>query len=272
MYLTSKNPKTGTGKAIFLLLFIAIAGSSHAADAAAPAAAVTNAPPPKVKHWDSVVAADAALTRGNSRSFLGTITFNTHGKYEQNEYLFNAGAGYGDTVTKESTGAEVTTTTQDYLKGSGQWNHLFSERFYAGLKLEGVHDHIADINYRFTVSPLAGYYLIKQTNQTLAFELGPSYVYEQLDSHSPDSYAAIRVAERYEYKFKGGARLWESLEWVDQVDKTDNWFANFELGAAAPVSKAIDLRVVIQDQYDNEPAPGRLKNDFRLMAGIGYKF
>ncbi len=272
MNLTSKNRKVGTrfAKAALLLLFIAVAGSSNAADATA--AATTNAPPPKVKHWDSVISADAALTRGNSRSFLGTVTFNTHGKYEQNEYLFNAGAGYGDTVTKESTGAEVTTKTQDYLKGSAQWNHLFSERFYAGLKLDGLHDNIADINYRFTVSPLAGYYLIKHTNQSLAFELGPSYVYEQLDSQSPDSYAAIRVAERYEYKFKVGARLWESLEWIDQVDKTENWIANFELGIAAPISKALDVRVVVQDGYDNVPAPGRLKNDFKLMAGIGYKF
>ena len=269
---TDRKAPTGLARAALVSLFLAVAVSGIAADANTVATAATNAPPPKVKHWDSVVAADVALTRGNSRSFLGTVTFNSHGKYEKNEFLLGAGAGYGDTVTKESTGAEVTTKTQDYLKGSAQWNYLFTERFYAGLKLDGLHDGIADINYRFTVSPLAGYYLIKHTNQTLAVEAGPSYIYEQLDSQSPDSYIAIRLAERYEYKFKSGARLWESLEWLDQVDKTENWIGNFELGLAAPISKALDVRVIVQDSYDNVPAPGRLKNDFKLMAGIGYKF
>jgi hypothetical protein len=30
--------------------------------------------------------------------------------------------------------------------------------------------------------------------------------------------------------------------------------------------------LVLQDSFDNKPAPGREKNDFKLMAGIGVKF
>lgn len=250
--------------------FTKVLAADAAAGTAAPAGAVTNAPPPK--HWESVAAAAATLTRGNSRSFLGTVTIDSKGKYEPNEFLLGGAAGYGDTTTKDSTGADVTTKTQDYLKGYAQWNHLFTDRLYAGLKVDGLHDNIADINYRFTVDPMVGYYFIKKPLTELAGEIGPSYVYQQLDSQSAQSYAALRVAERFEHKFAGGAKIWESVEWIAQVDKFDNWIANAELGISAPMSKALDVRLVLDDTYNNQPAPGREKNDLKLLAGIGYKF
>lgn len=274
------NPTSGAIKAattsvtaVFCAVLLTSAGAARADDsvtAAATPAAATNQPP-KVRHWFNTASVDMALTRGNSRSFLATATIDSKAKYEQNEYLLNASAGYGDTTTKDSTGKEVTTKNQDYLKGTAQWNHLFSERFYAGLKLDGLHDDIADIQYRFMVSPVAGYYLIKQTNSALCAELGPTYVYEKLDDHT-DSYAAVRVGERYEFKFKNGSRVWENLEWIDQVDKTDNWILNAEVGISAPITKALDVRLVGQDWFNNQPAAGRLKNDLKLLAGLGYRF
>ena len=226
----------------------------------------TNAPPKP--HWDSVASADLTLTRGNSKSFLGTFGINSSKKWPENEVLLGGSAGYGETTTQPGN---TTTKTADFLRGFAQYNHLFTERFYAGLRVEGLHDDIADINYRFTVSPMAGYYFIKQTNTFLTGEAGPSYVYQQIGEDT-QSYLAGRVAERFEYNFKTKAKLWESVEWVTQLDKVENWFLNAEVGVSAPISKALDIRLVFQDTYNNEPAAGRLKNDLKLLAGVGYRF
>ncbi len=227
-------------------------------------------PPPK-SHWESVASADVALTRGNSRSFLATVSLDTKRKWTQDEMLLGGSAGYGDTTVKESTGQEITTKTQDYLKGYGQWNHLFTERLYGGLRLDGLHDDIADIQYRLTVSPLVGYYLLKATNTSLAVEAGPSFVDQKLDDHT-ESYFGLRLGERFEHKFGTGARVWETVEWIPQVDKFSNWILNAEAGISAPITKSLDVRLVADDNYNNQPAPGRLKNDLKLMAGIGYRF
>ncbi len=120
------------------------------------------AEPPKPK-WESVASVDLTLTRGNSRSFLASTTINTQKKWAMDEVLLGGSAGYGNATTKSSSGVETTSETQDFLRGFGQYNHLFSERFYAGLRLEGLHDNVADINYRFTVSPLAGIALSRGT-------------------------------------------------------------------------------------------------------------
>ncbi|HVV74341.1 MAG TPA: DUF481 domain-containing protein [Verrucomicrobiae bacterium] len=251
-------PKLQIG-ALAVSTLLAAASSARAYEA-------TNAPPKP--HWESVASADMTLTRGNSKTFLATFTLNSTRKWKDNEILLGAGAGYGETTTQPGN---TTTETADFLKGFTQWNHLFTDRFYSGLRVEGLHDNIADINYRLTVSPMAGYYFIKQTNVFLSAEVGPSYIYQQLGGKT-ESYAAGRVGERFEYKFKTGARIWENLEWLTQVDKFENWILNAEVGVSAPITKALDARLVAQDSYNNQPAVGRLKNDLKLMAGLGYRF
>lgn len=241
-------------------ILLAATGLCRAADD------TTNAPPKP--HWESVASADMTLTRGNSKTFLATFNLNSSRKWQDNEILLGAGAGYGETTTQPGN---TTTETADFLKGFTQWNHLFTDRLYSGLRVEGLHDNIADINYRLTVSPMAGYYFIKETNTFLSAELGPSYVRQQLGGKT-ESYAAGRVGERFEYKFSTGARIWENLEWLTQVDRVENWILNVEVGVSAPITKALDARLVAQDSYNNQPAVGRLKNDLKLMAGLGYRF
>jgi hypothetical protein len=228
------------------------------------------APPEPPKKWESVAAIGVTLTRGNSENFLANGTFNTARKWAHDEMLFGASGGYGET-TVSINGTNETSKTEDYVKGFGQWNHLFTERFYGGLRLDALHDEIADVDFRFTLSPLVGYYFIKQTNVFLCGEVGPSFIYER-QGGDENSYVGARVGQRFEYKFKGGARIWETLEWIPQVDDFENWILNFEAGISAPLSKALDLRLVVQDSYDNQPAPGRDENDFKLIAGIGVKF
>ncbi len=224
--------------------------------------AAADAPPEPPKKWESVAALGLSLTRGNTDNLLFNASINTTRKWERDELLLGASGGYGETSDVK---------TEDYVKGFGQWNHLFTERWYGGLRLDAMRDEIADVDYRFTVSPLIGYYFIKQTNVVLAAEVGPSLVHERQGGEE-DTYFAARIGQRFEYKWKSGAKLWESVEFIPQVDDFDNWILNAEIGISAPITKALDIRLVAQDTYDNEPAPGREENDFKLIAGVGYRF
>jgi putative salt-induced outer membrane protein YdiY len=224
--------------------------------------AAADAAPEQPKKWESVAALGLTLSRGNSENLLFNASVNTTRKWTQDELLLGVSAGYGETSGEK---------TEDYLKGFAQWNHLFNERLYGGLRLDGMRDTIADVDYRFTVSPLVGYYFIKQTNVLLSAEAGPSFVLEKVGGEE-NNYFAARIGQRFEYKWKSGAKLWESIEFIPQVDDIENWILNAEIGISAPITKALDIRLVAQDTYDNEPAPGREENDFKLIAGVGYRF
>jgi len=228
--------------------------------------------PPTKKKWEIVASAGVTLTRGNSKTFLANIGLNANRKWSRDELLLGASAGYGETETgTRAPDDNRTDVTQKHIKGFSQYNHLFNERLYGGLRVEGLYDKIASVDYRFTLSPLLGYYIIKQPATSLAVEAGPSVVSEKV-AGDENTYLGGRVAERYEYKFKNGARIWESAEWITEIDDVENWIINAEAGVSAPIVKTLDVRLVVQDTYDNRPAPNRLKNDFKLIAGLGYRF
>jgi putative salt-induced outer membrane protein YdiY len=252
--------------AIAVLTVFLAAGTVQAADAPA-----TNAPPAK-KKWESVASAGITLTSGNSKNFLASIGLNANRKWSHDEILLGASAGYGQTTFgTRAPNDNRTDTTQQYVKGFSQYNHLFNERIYGGIRLEGLYDKIADVDYRFTISPLAGYYIVKEPATSFAVEAGPSAVVEKVGGEE-HTYWGGRIAERFEHKFKSAAKVWESAEWITQLDDVENWIANAEAGVSAPIAKSLDVRIVVQDSYDNRPAKDRLKNDFKLIAGLGFRF
>jgi putative salt-induced outer membrane protein YdiY len=134
-----------------------------------------------------------------------------------------------------------------------------------------LRDIIADIDYRLTIGPGAGYYLIKQTNTTLAVEGGFNFEAQKLGGKD-QNFATVRLAERFEHKFNNRARFWQNVELLPQVDKFDNCVMNFEIGIEAALSKSFNLKTYLDDTYANRPAVGRQKNDLKLVSGISYKF
>ena len=140
------------------------------------------------------------------------------------------------------------------------------------MRADALRDVIADVDYRFTVGPGAGYYLIKETNTTFATEIGAAYEAQHLDSKREQSFATVRFAERFEHKFSARARVWENVEFLPQVDAWDNYSINAEVGAEAALTKAFSLKAFVDDNYLAEPAPGKVKNDAKLIAALSYKF
>jgi putative salt-induced outer membrane protein YdiY len=240
-----------------VLVLASLAVSGHAGDTNSIVVVPTNQPA-----WESSVSAGLSLTKGNSDTLLTTAAFKTRKKTAENEFMFGVDGSYGenDSIKNNET-----------LHGVGQYNHLFGERFYGFFNLEGLHDGIADLQYRFTLSPGAGYYFIKETNTTLAGEIGPGLIFQRL-GEVDTTYAPLRLAERFEHKLNNGARVWERAEILPQVNKPENFLVNAEIGAEAALTKTFNLRVTLQDNFVNQPAPGRRDNDVKLISGVVYKF
>ena len=228
------------------------------------AATVTNTPAPPKNPWETTAAAGVTLTRGNSDTLLATLSLDTKKKWAHDEAAFGAAAGYGTESDKR---------TADFANGYGQYNHLFTERLYAGLRVSANYDGIAHLSYRVTVSPLAGYYLIKNTNTTLSVEIGPAVVFEKFWYEPPDTYPAFRAAERLDQRLSDTTKIWESVSYVPDVTKwSERYVVTAEAGIDTAITKKWSLRVLAQDIYNSQPANGREKNDFRLIAGTAYKF
>ncbi|HEY5915350.1 MAG TPA: DUF481 domain-containing protein [Verrucomicrobiae bacterium] len=233
-------------------------------------AVVTNAPPKK-NPWDASATLGVTLTRGNSKTLLVSGQIQAIKKWDKNEVDLGADGVYGENEVTTSTGGKETQKSAEAIHGYAQYNRLFSERLFGYLRVEALHDAIADVDYRLAVSPGAGYYLIKETNLFLRAELGPGYVVEKLAGVTHD-YATLRVAERGEWKISSRAKVWESVEYLPQVDRFQNYVINAEIGLDTAISAHFSQVTFLQDTYRSEPAPGRVHNDIKLVAGVKYKF
>ncbi len=249
--------RCGAATAVGLAAFALYSQETHAqAAASTPAAAATNSPP-----WDLSVALGLTATKGNSDTVLFNLSGRADKKWNANELHLGTDLTYG-----EQNGVKNNET----YRGFAQYNRLFSENWYGYGRVEGLHDGIADIAYRFTVSPGVGYYFIKSAQTSLSVEGGPGVIFEKQGGVTRDYYTA-RVAEKFEHKFSDRVRIWESVEFLPQVDNFENYIVNGEAGVESALSKAWALRLVFQDTYDNQPAPGRKANDFKVIAALAWK-
>jgi len=256
-----------------VLLNIGLVGSAllaslFGASAQAPAPAAAVVPAEQKSLWEESAGLGLTLTRGNSRTLLFTANGLATRKTKEAELDLGADATYGEAFNK-STGQEE--RNAESLHGFGQYNWLFTERTFGYIRLDALHDGIADIKYRVVLGPGVGYYFIKSDRTFLRGEVGPSLVYEKRGGVT-HSYLALRLAERFEHKLSATAHLWESLEFLPQVDKLNNYLLNAELGVEAALTKRLSLRSYIQDNYVNQPASGRLKNDVKLVSALNFKF
>jgi putative salt-induced outer membrane protein YdiY len=234
------------------------------------AQAQTNAPALEKKpKWESTVALGFTLTRGNSETMLATVTAGTRKKWTNDELSFGVDGTYGKSTVNRTN----TTINANSAKAVGQYNRLFSERFFGYGRADGMFDDVADIYYRTTVSPGVGYYLIKKKTDDLCVEIGPGYLFENV-AGVKDDYATLRVGEKFHYALSDRARITQTAEWLPQVEDFNNYIINFLIGVEADLTadKKFTLGVFLYDNYDNIPAPGRKCNDIKMVVAVGYKF
>ncbi len=219
----------------------------------APGMIATNKPV-----WDGNISLGLTATAGNSDSALVTGNFRAHRRAPLDEWTFGADAAYGEVSSVKNN---------ETLHGYVQYNHLFNQRWYGYGRGDALHDGIADVTYRFTLSSGAGYYFIKNPETSLAGEFGPAVLYEKLDGEY-HTYPVVRLAERFEHKFDAHARLWETLEFLPPADSPRNFLVNAEIGIETPLTKQLSLQVYVQDNYANHPALGRKDNDVKLIRAL----
>src|SRR5579859_742500 len=212
--------------------------------------------------WESSITLGATATAGNVNSALATGNFRTHKKTPFDEWNLGVDAVYGEVSSVKNS---------ETLHGFVQYNHLFSERWYGYARGDALHDGIADVVYRFTFSPGAGYYFIKDKETSLAGEVGPAILYEKLDDEY-HTYPTLRLGESFEHKFDGHARLWQNVEFLPPFTSPESFLINAEVGVDTPLTKHLSLQTYVQDNYANRPAPGFKDNDVKLVSALAVKF
>lgn len=245
-----------------LALLTSLAGAQAAAEQTQP----------RKEGWNSEINAAFNLARGNSKTLLLNGGLVSEYKKSANEFRLEINGAYGESsVTSSDSLNSTEQTTIQNAKGIVDYKRLFSERDYGYANGQLMHDHIAGIDYRLIAGPGLGRYFLKSERQSLNTEAGVAYVRQELTDDTTDNTLNLRAAQRYELKLLIASKLWESVEYLPVCNDFGNYFVNFEIGAEAPITGILNLRIVFLDQYNSQPAQGKDNNDLQLTAGIGCK-
>lgn len=249
-----RNQCRGFSAAVIAALLCAAAGAEE------------EVPADQARDWKASVALGFNLTSGNSETTLGNAAVTVERQTEPHLVRIAAEGAYGESEVESTAGETVDETTTQNAKLSANYKRSLNGVFvYADGT--ALHDDIADIDYRFTPGLGAGLFLVKTDAVKLSLEAGAGYLWEDVKDVE-DGYATFRAAQRLDWQINETAKLWQAVEYLPRADDFKDYLLNAEIGVEAAMTTAVNLRIVIQDRYDNTPAAGKEENDIAVISAL----
>ncbi len=229
-------------------------------------ASLASAQEKKAASFQTTLSSGVTLTDGNSKTMQANGSLATEG---EKEGLGSVRAGIGGNYG-ESTVDDKKDTTVANAKVFANAKKTITPKTFGSIDASILNDDVADIDYRATIGPGLGAYLVKNAKTALSVEAGPSYVWEKV-AGVEDDYIALRFGQSFAYAISPTAKIWESVEYLPRASDFSDYLLNAEIGAEAAMTSRLSLRLVLQDKYDSTPGAGLEENDITLIAGISVR-
>lgn len=212
--------------------------------------------------WTTSASLGLSMAQGNSENLQATVGYDSAYRTSTDEFFLNGLYSFGQNDGN---------TSADALRLGSRYNRLLSDRLYAGVGVDYLRDDVADLGYRVTGAAVAGYYVIKSDEMSLAFEAGPGYTWEE-SAGVEDSYLTLRGAQRFSWVL--GSRTTFKQDAIVDVDpgNFDNYLLTVGAYLDTDITDSLTWRLAGTYIYDNEPTGNLEKSDTTLTSGIAVKF
>ncbi len=216
--------------------------------------------------WSSSFDLGASMTRGNSETLLVTSSLTLDIDYGLNQFFGNVTYAYGE---------ESSDVTEHELILTASLSRLFEEGglAYWGGRLDGQHDELADIQYRYTSTLYAGNYFAKRPDDSLQFsvELGIGASFES-QGGIEERDTVLYFGQRFNYWITDFTRLYQGIAVFAVTDDIGDYQVIGEAGIETFLSDSLSFKAYAVNQYESRPAAGREEYDLRIVSGLSYKF
>jgi putative salt-induced outer membrane protein YdiY len=259
-----------TFKRIFLafdfLLFVAVPAAAQVAEPALPPCACPcpcpEPPPPSLQ---GSLSAGLALTSGNTDTSSFNLGFNL--VYDPKTHsLFRADAFY---LRSANNGAATT----DKAAANLRFEYGVTDRTYAFAQVGYQRDRFKNVLYLITPMAGGGYFLIKQKDFEVTADVSVGGAFESDSGFPATNSGAFSVGQGFAWKISRSATFTEKATGLWKLNHLSDSFYHFEMGLAATITKASELKILYLVDTKNRPNPDTLKKtDTALIAAFVYKF
>ena len=171
-------------------------------------------------------------------------------------------------INKAKTDGEQTESNWIAYLG---YDHFVTEKLYAYASTSAENDEFKDINLRTTLGAGAGYQFFETDKTNLAMELGLSYVNTDYIEAEDEDYPAARWAMNFVQKlFDSKIEFFNRDSVHSDLQDSNNYFFRTRTGFRFPIVDRMNSTIQYNYDYDNQPAPGRVKEDKAWLFTLGY--
>ena len=212
--------------------------------------------------WVVTALLGGSYSEGNSKA--RSINAGLEAKREGDDHEVAAGvlATYGETAGLVSA---------EGIAADAHYQRNLHNHWFAGVRVDADHDALADLDWRFALSPYLGRKLIDSDRSKLSLEAGPSGVIEQ-QGGSQNSYLGAYAAVKGEYKLGAKTRLYGEFTCLAESTEWSSYLLTTEAGIDQSITERISLKLIGRSSYDSTPALGRQRHDLQLISALGVTF
>jgi putative salt-induced outer membrane protein YdiY len=191
--------------------------------------------------------------------------------YGQGEFVaqtaknrFSVGGNY---QRSEENGAKTSDNVMGYMK----YDYFLTKKWYLYANVTGQRDEFQDLDLRTTLGLGSGYQVIDSERTNLSLEGGLSYVDDNYNAAPDKSYAAGRWGLKFDYYI-----LPKSLQFffyntgLQSLESSKDLLLYTQTGFRVPFYKDLNLALQMNWQYNKNPVPGKLENDYTYILTLGY--
>lgn len=151
------------------------------------------------------------------------------------------------------------------------YNRFIDKKWYALGNSRYSQDKFKGIKYRYGLGAGLGYQFWDTELSSLKIELGPTYIWEETNAWGQMDYMAARWFIGYDqWLFDKWVQFFINYALFVRVDNADQYFFNGRTGLRMPLGWGVVASVVYAYDWDNDPDPGKKKEDTRLTFKLGY--
>jgi putative salt-induced outer membrane protein YdiY len=163
--------------------------------------------------------------------------------------------------------------SEDNANGYSQYNFFLTDKLYLYLNGSAERDTFKDINLRTTVGPGVGYQFFEGELMNLSIEAGPSYIRTDYDQAEDEDSASGRWGVKFDrFFFEKLFQYYFSNEGYVSASDTRDVFMFTRTGLRFPIRGGLSLNAGFEWDWDNTPAEGTDKSDYRYILSVGYGF
>jgi len=225
---------------------------------------------PPVPAWYREIALNTMLTRGNAERIEAGFRAELQKDWDYDHLFFGGEYFYGRERDDDS---EAKSTTDDFGEGHIKYERDLTQKLYFEGRTKVLHNSLAELQYRLTPTTGVGYRLLTESGFSLFTELGIAYTRENYDTFGARDFWGPTLAYGLEWTPAESLNIFSALEYYPSLaDFTENFLIDFYGGLHADITRRLFLEFRVEYFYNNEPAAGARKGDFRLLLGPGLGF